>query len=128
MRSLGIKIVVYIDDGIVVVKGFDEALSVSEKVKDILLHAGLVLNGEKSKFLPSMSGSWLGFDIDLEKGEICIPSNKIEKLKGQLREALGQDFIPAKVLASIIGRIISESCYRQYCQVKNTVSLFSPRQ
>lgn len=98
VRSRGIKIVVYIDDGIVVAKGFDEASRVSGVIKDILLHAGLVLNMDKthkSRLLPSKLGSWLGFDIDLEKGMIFIPSEKVDKLKGQLREALELNFVHA---------------------------------
>ena len=88
IRSQGIRIVLYIDDGIVVASGFEHATAVSKIVRDVLNKAGLVLNTEKSNFLPSTSASWLGFSIDLDKGMIFIPPIKIQKLKGSWKKPL----------------------------------------
>lgn len=104
MRSQGIRIVVY---GIVVVPTFEQAMAVSNTVKDILSQAGFVVNTEKSRLLPSKVGTWLGFDIDLGEGKLFIPKPNVEWLKAQLRVAVGSDYLHAKVLASIIGKIIS---------------------
>ena len=109
VRSKGIRMVVYLDDGIVVVSGLNKAKEVSLWVKSMLEKAGFVLNMEKSKLMPAKLGSWLGFEIDLEEGKICIPKRKIEKLKEQLEVAISKNYLDAKSIASIVGRIISMS-------------------
>ena len=76
LRSQGIRMVLYLDDGIVVVSGFNKALTVSNRVRSILLGAGLVVNQEKSNFAPSKQGSWLSFDIDLHDGAIPFLGQK----------------------------------------------------
>ena len=52
---------------------------------------------------------WLGFKIDLAKGEFSVPDHKLVKLRSQLQDALGLHLMPARKLASIIGKIISMS-------------------
>ena len=65
VHSQGIRIVVYLDDGILFASGFVEATRVSALIKELLSSAGLILNQEKSNLLPAQKGSWLGYDIDL---------------------------------------------------------------
>lgn len=52
---------------------------------------------------------WLGFIIDLAKGEFTDPEHKLFKLKSHLQEALRSQVMPARMLASLIGRIVSMS-------------------
>lgn len=49
----------------------------------------------------------MGFDIDLSKGYILVPTSKIERLKLLIRSALDGNIIPIKHIASIVGKIIS---------------------
>ena len=52
---------------------------------------------------------WIGFQIDLAKGEFCVPANKISMLKSQLLEVKGAQLVPARKLASLIGKNVSMS-------------------
>lgn len=82
VRAQGIRLVLYLDDGIVVVKDSQPIASgISNKVQQVLTAAGLIINIEKSSFEPSLQATWLGFDIDLALGIISIPQNKISNLK-----------------------------------------------
>ena len=47
-RSMGMRMVLYIDDGIVAGKGLEEAKQFSGVVRDTLERAGLVVSDEKS--------------------------------------------------------------------------------
>ena len=109
LRTKGIRIVVYLDDGIAVGPDFNQTTIICDLIRDTLTRAGFVLNQEKSKLHPSRAGRWLGFDIDLEKGCILVPQDKIVRLKEFLSQALTAECLPAKVVASITGRIISLS-------------------
>ena len=47
-----IKAIFYIDDGLVAIRGFEFANSVSELIRNDLLFAGFAINNEKSDFNP----------------------------------------------------------------------------
>eukprot|EP00731_Ephydatia_muelleri_P022428 Em0015g11a len=82
-RSRGLKCLMYLDDGIVAVKGKESA----EK-----LACGVM---------------WLGFNIDLLDGYVSVPQEKVDMLVALLRAALLSSWLRAKQIASIVGRIIS---------------------
>ena len=52
---------------------------------------------------------WLGFQIDLSVGEFSVLASKIDALKLRLLEVKDAKCIPARKLASLIGKIISMS-------------------
>ena len=108
-HSSGIRAVVYLDDGIVVVKGEEEAKRVSQQVQDDLVNAGLIVNVLKSNWTPSKLVTWLGFNIDLGLACLSVPASKITVPRNQLEWAVGQSCMPVKIMASIVGKIISMS-------------------
>ena len=61
-RSRGIKVVLYIDDGIIVAPSFEKAMTDSQFIRTTLQN---VVNEEKSCWDPAQTACWLGFDIDL---------------------------------------------------------------
>jgi len=66
-RSRGLKAIVYLDDGVVAVKGKDKAAHESAIVRKDLERAGFVVNIDKSQWIPSQEIEWLGFTINLSK-------------------------------------------------------------
>lgn len=108
-RGQGIRAIVYIDDGIVAVEGEVKAQHVSKMVQRDLEKAGLITNIEKCNWIPSKVTTWLGFDINLDEGKLTVPERKIVSLQCQLNKIVTQKFIPARQLASIIGKIIAMS-------------------
>jgi hypothetical protein len=97
IRAQGICIVLYLDDGLVSVSGsLDTARSVSNTVRKAVESSGFVINEEKSRFEPSMKASWLGFDIDLQKGLVMVPPHKIVSLKNELENSIQCNYLPAK--------------------------------
>ena len=108
-RGRGLKAIVYLDDGIIAVDQESKAPSESSRVQRDLQCAGFVVNVEKSVWDPKSDIEWLGFIIDLAKGEFLVPDRKLVKLRSQLQEALELQLMPARKLASLIGKIISMS-------------------
>ena len=70
------RAIVYLDDGIVAVKGEQEVIEESAQVKHELESAGFIINIEKSKWELCHTIEWLGFQINLAKGEFFIPTYK----------------------------------------------------
>jgi len=82
-------------------------MEASDEVRQDLAKAGLVENIAKSKWHPSQKTAWLGFDLNLEAGQISIPQDKIIALRSILQATLHFKQIKAKLLANIIGKRIS---------------------
>ena len=67
-RGQGIRVVLYLDDGIVAAEGLDNANWASQTVRQDLTKAGLVAYQQKSQWEPVWKLEWLGFQINLSVG------------------------------------------------------------
>ena len=108
-RARGIKAIMYLDDGICSVEGKKEADLASQFVQDTLNKAGLVVNDKKSSWNPSHCMTWLGFDVDLSHGCISVPEKRLSQLHKLLNDKGTEEYLAAKQIASLVGKIISMS-------------------
>ena len=108
-RSQGLRIIVYLDDGVCAVEGECNALEASLHVRSTLSKAGFVVNAAKSVWKPTQRLQWLGFVIDLSKGHIEVPTERLETVVCKLQCICQLSVVPAKLLASVVGSIISMS-------------------
>ena len=76
-RDIGIKAIIYIDDGVAASRSFELAKIASELVKKNPVSAGFVINVEKSNFNPNTKGKWLGTIIDTIETTFTVPSEKL---------------------------------------------------
>ena len=106
-RGRGLRAVVYLDDGIVAVKGKEEAIRESNMVQSDLTKAGFIVNNEKSQWVPTRTVVWLGFQIDLHEGQLTVPEQKVKVLMTLVQQARDNRALRATALASIIGKIMS---------------------
>ena len=72
-RSLGIHLVLYLDDGAGCEKDFASTQSCSDTVRSDLVKAGLVANCDKSIWIPTQCLDWLGISWDLLNTTLTIP-------------------------------------------------------
>ncbi len=108
-RSKGLRTVVYLDDGLCMAPGQASAKEASALVRASLGNAGFVTHPDKSVWEPTQCLTWLGFVIDLAQGEIRIPEPKVAALREALSHTKEVAYLPAKRIASIVGRLISMS-------------------
>ena len=108
-RARGLRILVYLDDGLCATAGRQRALEASHLVQATLNRAGFAVYPTKSVWEPIQRLTWLGFVIDLALGQIEVPREKVMALQHKLAQAQACQYspIPARQLASIVGRIIS---------------------
>ena len=124
-RGGGPKAIIYLDDGIVAVRGKERAIRESASVKRDLESVDFVDNIEKSQWDPSHSIEWTGFLVDLSQGEFSVPDDKINRLKSKLLELKNAESAGAKQIASITGSIISMSLALGSVSKLMTRSLFA---
>ena len=108
-RSLGLRVIVYIDDGICAAGSHSKCLEYKELVVSDLGKEGFVLNIPKSQLEPLRVGRWLGFILDLETGCFKVSEEKIERLKSVVQKVLPMSQVGVRLLASIVGQIMSMS-------------------
>ena len=108
-RAQGLRVVMYLDDGVGAAPGLVAACTGSALVRSTLDKAGLLWHPIKSVWDPSQCLEWLGFTINLAEGQIHVPESKIAALRSMLQRVKHSPTIKVKCLASLLGKIISMS-------------------
>ena len=72
LERKGIRVIVYIDDGICAAKSKAQSLIHRDMVVSDLKLSGFVLNVQKSCLEPQQIGKWLGFNLDLLEGKFMF--------------------------------------------------------
>ena len=80
-QGKGLRALLYLDDGIVAVSGEEAAKLASLQVRENLAKAGLTEHSAKCIWEPTLKLKWLGFDLDLDIGQISVPKEKLCALK-----------------------------------------------
>ena len=106
-RAQGLRVVVYLDDGLGAERGNKKAGVASIMVQDMLKKAGFVPHPGKCMWKPDQRLTWLGFVIDTALGQIEVPAPKLDALRSMIRRVAASPVVKAKQLASILGKIIS---------------------
>ena len=104
----GIRIVLYIDDGLGGAGTFNRALAVSQQVKSDLISCGFTPN-QKFVWIPTQELIWLGHVLNFREATITVTQEKILKPKQDISFAVSFKIIKAQKLATIAGQIISMS-------------------
>ena len=136
-RGIGIKVIIYIDDGIAASRTFELAKTAGELVKNDLVSAGFVINVEKSDFNPKTKGKWLGTIIDTIEMIFTVPSEKINKRLTDIKNVLMQNVLTHKQLTKITGQLSSMHLTigplvrlftrNMYHEIENGTSCYEPK-
>ena len=106
-RKQGIRIVLYIDDGIGASDSLMGCTRSSRVVRVTLARAGFVANSEKSLWEPAQILEWLGLEINTQEFKIKVRVKRVEKLLGSITKLKSAGRVTARQLSSIAGQIIS---------------------
>ena len=72
-RGSGIKAILYIDDGINGSTSLPRTHIAADIVRDDLIKAGFVINEDKSNFVPSQTGHWVGYRVNTQNMTFTAP-------------------------------------------------------
>ena len=107
-RSHGIKLVLYIDDGIGAAVSYAKCVEAAQFVKKSIEDSGFVINNEKSNWEPSQTTTWLGLEINTASFTIKITQKRIHHVLAKITAAKSKRVCSAREVASIAGGIISQ--------------------
>jgi hypothetical protein len=109
-RSLGIRVIAYIDDFFFACTSAAEFSSNQKQVLSDFMQAGFVLSVEKCQLQPSHVVKVLGFVIDSLHGTLRLTALQKDKLRTAIASCLARPSqVPAKLLARVTGLITSMS-------------------
>ena len=112
LRSQGVNIITFLDDGIAGGNSYDVAQSTSHSVRTQLERLGFLFSHEKCTWDPCIELKWLGYIWNMEMGKLFVCQERIDSLTYNLRTVIekvkeGQVLFYARFLAKIVGQIIS---------------------
>lgn len=79
-RAQGLKVVLYLDDGIITHANSGVLAEQGRTVQQDLHHAGFVVNDSKSRWQPVQVLTWLGFEIDARNLVYNLHSTNVNRI------------------------------------------------
>ena len=116
--TFAILITIYIDDMMIQGSSFDEVLQHAQITALFLMVLGWALNWEKSCFIPTQETKHLGFLFNTQHMTIRCPSDKVERLQMQCREALEEGMITVHNAEKLLGLMESVRPVTPYAAIR----------
>ena len=104
-RELGMRLVVYIDDILLMAETKDKAREQADGLIFLLQCLGYTINIEKTVKEPSQTIPFLGFTLDTRSMELSLPAEKIKKIRAESRRLLEAERITGRALSRLIGKM-----------------------
>jgi hypothetical protein len=106
-RSKGLMVFVYLDD--IILFGSTENM-VKKQLKfllETLDSAGFKISEKKSVLVPTQKIQHLGFVVNLEQGQLEVPSHKLKTIRKELGKVILAEKMTCRKMSSILGQIRS---------------------
>ena len=109
IRKKGIKLVMYMDNLLVIAQTKQTCQSSVDTTIDILSELGFLLNHAKCNLSPSTRFTYLGCIWDTQAWTVAVKPNREEKIRETATHILQQECVTYYKVAQFLGRVISTS-------------------
>ena len=103
----GIRIIIYLDDILVLASTFGKCLKDAQFVVDTLVRLGFYIKVEKCVFTPSQKFFFLGYLWDTLTMQAILPPEKLENIKTLCTSAMSSARVTVKLLQRLLGVILA---------------------
>ena len=103
LRRLGVRVIIYLDDMLLMAKSAQEASAHLRAAVEILVALGFVVNSKKSVFQPSQRLEFLGFVINSKEMVISLPHQRLQSLRSLAKRTHRQERVTIRQLAQLLG-------------------------
>ena len=101
-RELGLRLVIYIDDILLMAELKERAQEQGEALVYLLECLGFTINREKKV---SQTAKFLGFNVNTRTMEMNLPTLKLKTIRAESRKLLREGHISARALSRLTGRM-----------------------
>jgi len=109
LRHRGIKIIIYIDDMLLIADSPAQVSEHVEAVQFVLENLGFVLNVEKSITTPSQKLEFLGLIVDTTTMQVCLPGEKIKQIRAEAVKLRQTSQVRARTMSQFLGKLSAAS-------------------
>ncbi|KAK2564054.1 hypothetical protein P5673_012272 [Acropora cervicornis] len=107
LQQLGIRLIVYLDDMLMMAQSRDIALHLTSTALDLLQGLGFMINFLKSVLVPSTKMEFLGFVVDSISLSLALPRDKIRNARKECQTLLDSPFVTVRQLEKLLGHLTS---------------------
>ena len=105
LRQLGVRLIVYIDDILILAETPDLARDHVIGLIYLLENLGFIVSSQKCVLEPTQKIDFLGFLVDSVSRELRLPADKIKKIRADLRKMLSDNSFSARKLTQMLGKL-----------------------
>ena len=113
LRRRGVRLIVYLDDILIIAKTQAQSLRYTNLVKQVLKAHGFCLNDKKSVAVPSQRLEFLGALVDTQNMCLQVPQKKLKAFLREARRFLSKaqrkEKLTIRQLAGLVGKLQSMS-------------------
>ena len=106
-RRLNIRLIVFLDDILILAKTFQEAEMARDTLIFVLQHLGFTINFPKSVWKPVQLILFLGVELDSLELKLSLPKEKMENIVSQCQGLLKAKTVTVRELTQLVGRLSS---------------------
>jgi len=107
MRKLMIRLIIYLDDILIMAPSKKEAILARDTLIYVLQMLGFVINIKKSVLEPLQKIDFLGVEIDSVDMTTSLPQEKVELIRKHCQDIMGKENVSIRELTSLVGRLSS---------------------
>ena len=107
LRFLGFRVVIFIDDLILIASSYDECLQQLKILKSTLCELGFTVNVGKSQLVPVNEILYLGFLINSIAMTLHLPADKLMKIISACKTLLAKHQPSVRDVAKVTGLLVS---------------------
>jgi hypothetical protein len=105
LRTHGIRIVIYLDDMLILDQSPERLSSIFRSVVNLLQRLGFLIKQEKCSQAPSQCLEFLGSLINSREMTQAVPNDKLQKLQIECKNAIQNLWLTLKELSALLGRM-----------------------
>ncbi|XP_022806778.1 uncharacterized protein LOC111343852 [Stylophora pistillata] len=105
LRRQGIRIVIYLDDMLILDQSPERLSSIFQSVVALLQRLGFLIKQEKCSQAPSQCLEFLGSLINSKEMTQAVPNEKLQNLQLECKNALNNRWLTLKEFSALLGRM-----------------------
>ena len=105
LRQLGVRLIVYIDDILILAESKEAARDHAIGLVYLLENLGFAVSRAKCQLEPTQTIEFLGFLVNSLKQELSLPQGKIKKIRAEIRALLEGRQVAIRKLSQLLGKL-----------------------
>ena len=105
LRSWGTRIIIYIDDILIMSESAVSAAQYLEVLIHILQCLGFIINTEKSVMTPTQEIEFLGMRVNTNTLLVSLPADKVKQIREEMVRIANMTSLSARLLSHFLGKL-----------------------